>query len=51
MPPLDHKDILAAATPSVASLTLSQVNQLTGIIGGVLGILYLLWKWQKEAGK
>jgi hypothetical protein len=45
------KDLVAASSPVVASLTLTQLNQLTGLVGGVLGIAYLLWKWRKESGK
>jgi hypothetical protein len=48
---IDHKDLLAASTPIVANLTLSQWNQVTGLIGGILGIAYLLWKWRTESGK
>ena len=44
-------DLIAAGTPSVAFLTLSQWNQLLGIIGTLLGIAYLVWKWRKEAKK
>jgi hypothetical protein len=49
--PIDHKDLVAAGSPIVATLTLSQLNQLTGLVGGVLGIVYLLWKWSREAKK
>ena len=46
-----EKDILVAATPTAASLTLSQINSLVGIIGGLIGIAYLIWKWRKEANR
>ena len=46
-----EKDILTAALPTAASLTLSQINNLVGIIGGLLGIAFLIWKWRKEAQK
>ena len=46
-----EKDILVAATPTAASLTLSQINSLVGIIGGLIGIAYLIWKWNKEANR
>jgi hypothetical protein len=48
---LHPRDIFVAGTPAVASITLSQVNQVAGLIASILGILYLLWKWKKEAGK
>lgn len=41
-------DVIAASTPTVAALTLGEINTLVGIAGGVLGILYLLWRWRKE---
>ena len=49
--PIDHKDLVAASSPIVANLTLSQLNQVTGLVGGVLGIIYLLWKWKRESSK
>lgn len=49
--PIDHKDLIVASSPLVANVTLSQLNQITGLVGGVLGIAYLLWKWKRESGK
>ena len=46
-----EKDILTAAVPTAASFTLSQINSLVGIIGGLVGIAYLIWKWRKEANR
>jgi hypothetical protein len=46
---LHPKDILVAGTPAVASITLSQVNQVAALVGTLLGIAYLLWKWRREA--
>ncbi len=46
-----EKDILVAAIPTTASFTLSQINSLVGIIGGLIGVAYLIWKWRKEANK
>lgn len=46
-----EKDILVAAIPTTASFTLSQINNLVGIIGGLIGIAYLIWKWRKEANR
>lgn len=48
---LHPRDILAATTPVAASVTLTQINQVAGLIGTVLGILYLIWKWHREARK
>lgn len=42
-------DAIVAGVPMVASMTLSQINSLVGIIGGILGIAYLLWKWYRDA--
>ena len=46
-----EKDILVAAIPTTASFTLSQINSVIGIIGGLVGIAHLIWKWRKEANK
>lgn len=43
------QDIIAATIPTVATITLGQVNDILGTIGAVLGIAYLLWKWMWEA--
>ena len=48
---LHPRDIIAASTPVAASITLTQINQVAGLIGTVLGILYLIWKWNREARK
>ena len=45
------KDIIVASTPAVASLGLSQINSIIGIIGGLVGLAYLIWKWHKEYKK
>jgi hypothetical protein len=44
-------DYFAAALPPIAALTLSEINAVVGIAGGLLGIAYLLWKWRKEWSK
>ena len=46
-----EKDIIVAATPAAASLGLSQINSIIGIIGGLVGLAYLIWKWHKEYKK
>jgi len=45
---LTAKDLFIASIPTVTSAALGAVNQVIGIIGGVLGIAYLIWKWRKE---
>jgi hypothetical protein len=47
-PMLSPKDVITASTPVVASVTLSQVNEIAGLVGTLLGIAYLTWKWIKE---
>ena len=44
-------DVTAAIIPTAATISLSQLNTLVGIVGGLLGIAYLLWKWHHEASK
>ena len=48
---LHPRDIIAASTPVAASITLTQINQVAGLIGTLLGIFYLIWKWNREASK
>lgn len=42
-------DVLAAALPTIGGLTLSQWNTVASLVGTLLGIAYLLWKWRKDA--
>jgi hypothetical protein len=42
-------DILAAAAPTVSATVVSQANEFLGIVGSLLGIAYLLWRWRREA--
>lgn len=42
------RDIVAAAAPATATLTLSTVNEVLGLCSGLLGIAFLLWKWRRE---
>ena len=51
MNPTQTKDLAAAATPIVAWTSLSQVNDVAALIGTLLGIAFLLWRWQREANK
>lgn len=48
----DHiKDTLTAATPAAAMVSLSQVNEVAALVGTLLGIAFLLWRWRREAQK
>ena len=45
----DHtKAILTAATPAAAMVSLSQVNEVAALVGTLLGIAFLLWRWRKQ---
>ena len=48
----DHtKALLTAATPTIAMVSLSQVNEVAALVGSLLGIAFLLWRWWREAQK
>jgi hypothetical protein len=45
------KATLTAATPAAAMVSLSQVNEVAALVGTLLGISFLLWRWRREAQK
>ena len=46
---LKPSDVLAATAPAVSATVLGQINDMIGIVGSLLGIVYLLWRWRREA--
>lgn len=42
------KAILTAATPTIAMVSLSQINEVAALVGTLLGIAFLLWRWHRE---
>ena len=45
------KDVLTAATPTIAMVSLGQINEIAALIGSILGIAFLIWRWQREIAK
>jgi hypothetical protein len=41
----NSKAILTAATPVIAMVSLSQINEVAALVGSLLGIAFLLWRW------
>jgi len=39
---------LTAATPAAAMVSLSQINEVAALVGTLLGIAFLLWRWHKQ---
>jgi len=42
-------DVIAATAPLVGTVTLGQINEIVGIVGGLLGMAYLIWRWRRDA--
>ena len=42
------KDLLTASAPTVAMLSIAQINEIAGLTATLLGIAYLLWRWQRQ---
>jgi hypothetical protein len=45
---IQAKDLATAATPVVAWTSLSQINEIAGLVATLLGIAYLLWRWRRQ---
>jgi hypothetical protein len=41
-------DFIAASLPTVSATVVAQANEWAGLIGSLIGILYLLWRWRRE---
>ena len=48
---LKPSDVLAATAPAVSATVRGQINDMIGIVGGLIGIVYLLWRWRREASQ
>lgn len=44
-------DYIAAAIPPISAVSVASVNEVAGLIGTLLGIFYIAWKWQNEVKK
>lgn len=42
------KDLVTATVPTVAMLSIAQINEIAGLIATLLGIAYLLWRWRRK---
>jgi len=42
------KAFLTAATPTIAMVSLAQINEVAALVGSLLGIAFLLWRWRKQ---
>jgi ABC-type methionine transport system permease subunit len=41
-----QKALWTAATPTLAMISLSQINEVAALVGSLLGIAFLLWRWR-----
>ena len=41
-------DFIAASLPTVSATVVAQANEWAGLIGSLIGIVYLLWRWRRE---
>jgi ABC-type methionine transport system permease subunit len=51
MTPDNARAVLTASTPTIAMVSLSQINDVAALVGTLLGIAFLLWRWRREAQK
>jgi len=45
---INAKDFVTASIPTVAMLSIAQINEIAGLIATLLGIAYLLWRWRRQ---
>jgi ABC-type methionine transport system permease subunit len=43
-----QKALWTAATPTVAMISLSQINEVVALVGSLLGIAFLIWRWHSQ---
>lgn len=42
------KDLVTASVPTIAMLSIAQINEIAGLVATLLGIAYLLWRWRRQ---
>lgn len=45
------KNLISAGWVAATSLTIAQLNALLGMVSLLIGIVYQVWKWRREARK
>lgn len=45
---VNAKDFVTASIPTVAMLSIAQINEIAGLVATLLGIAYLLWRWRRQ---